>query len=195
MRIIGIEGKAVVRMEINERNFVRQLKKKNEKALIYIIENYGWVLKTVVKRQMRTLPHLWDDCMNDTLLAVWDNIDSFDPARSEFENWLAGVCRFKALGYVRKFIDSSREDLVEQMPEWEDEAAGRQFLQREYEEEVRQILSYLKEDDAAIFRMIYLEELSVEEVAEKMNMSKTAIYGRVSRGRRRLRQVVVEDKA
>lgn len=180
-------------MEINERNFVKQLKKKNENALIYVIDHYGWVLKTVVKRQMGTLPHLWDDCMNDTLLAVWENIGSFDQTKSEFQNWLAGVCRFKALTYVRKYIESSREDLVEQMPEWEDEAAGREFLRREYEEEVGRILSYLKNDDAMIFRLVYLEGLSMDEVAEKMNMSKTAIYGRISRGRRQIRKSIGES--
>lgn len=181
-------------MEINENNFVKQLKKRNEQALHYVIDQYGWVLKTVVKRQMGTLPHLWDDCMNDTLLAVWDNIDSFDPARSEFQNWLAGVCRFKALTYVRKYIDASREDLVEQMPEWEDKTAEREFLRQEYEEEVSRILSYLKEEDARIFRMIYLEELTMDEVAQRMNMSKTVIYGRISRGRKQLRQMVKEQE-
>lgn len=180
-------------MEINERNFVKQLKKKNEDALLYVIENYGWVLKTVVKRQMGTLPHLWDDCMNDTLLTVWENIESFDPAKSEFQNWLAGVCRFKALTYVRKYIKSSREDLVEQMPEWEDEAAQREFLRREYEEEVGRILSYLKKDDAVIFRLVYLEGLSMDEVAKRMNMSKTAIYGRMSRGRKQIRKSIGES--
>ncbi len=180
-------------MEINERNFVKQLKKKNEDALLYVIENYGWVLKTVVKRQMGTLPHLWDDCMNDTLLTVWENIESFDPAKSEFQNWLAGVCRFKALTYVRKYIKSSREDLVEQMPEWEDEAAQREFLRREYEEEVGRILSYLKKDDAVIFRLVYLEGLSMDEVAKRMNMSKTAIYGRISRGRKQIRKSIGES--
>lgn len=180
-------------MEINERNFVKQLKRKNENALLYVIENYGWVLKTVVKRQMGTLPQMWDDCMNDTLLAVWDNIESFDPAKSEFQNWLAGVCRFKALTYVRKYIEFSREDLMEQMPEWEDEAAEREFLRREYEEEVGRILSYLKKDDAMIFRLVYLEGLSMDEVAAKMNLSKTAIYGRISRGRKQIRKSIGES--
>lgn len=180
-------------MEITEKNFVEQIRKKNEKALAYMLEQYGWVLKTVVKRQMGTLPHLWDDCMNDTLLAVWENIDSYDPKRTEFQNWLAGVCRFKALTYVRKYIESSREDLVEQMPEWEDERAESDFLKQEYKEEVDSILSYLKEEDAEIFRLIYLEGLSMDEVAEKMKMSKTVIYGRISRGRKQMRQIVKES--
>lgn len=180
-------------MEITENNFVEQMKKRNERALVYVVEQYGWVLKTVVKRQMATLPHLWDDCMNDTLLAVWENIESFQPEKSEFQNWLAGVCRFKALTYVRKYIHSSREDLMEQMPDWEDEKAGRDFLEQEYKEEVDIILSYLKDEDAKIFRLIYLEGLSMDEVSERMHMSKTVIYGRISRGRKQIRRVVRES--
>lgn len=181
-------------MEINERNFVRQLKKRDEQALYYVIDHYGWVLKTVVRKQMGTLPHLWDDCMNDTLLAVWDHIDSFDPKRSEFQNWMAGVCRFKALTYVRKYIDASREDLVEQMPDWEDERAQRELLRREYEEETERILSFLKEEDAEIFRLVYLEELSMDEVARRVGMSKTVIYGRISRGKKYLRRTIAESE-
>ena len=181
-------------MEITEKNFVRQMKKGNEKALLYVIENYGWVLKTVVKRQMRTLPHLWDDCMNDTLMVVWDNIGSFDEKRSGFENWLAGVCRFKALNYVRKYVENSREELREQLPDLKDESAERALLQREYQEEISRILNYLKDEDAKIFRLIYLEGLSMDEVAKKMNMTKTAIYGRISRGRKRLRRIVKESE-
>lgn len=180
-------------MQVTEKNFIELLSKRNEQALVYVIETYGWVLKTVVKRQMGTLPHLWDDCMNDTLLAVWDNIESFDPERSDFKNWLAGVCRFKALTYVRKYIQASREDLVEQTPDWEDESANREFLRREYMEEAEQILSCLKEEDAQIFRLIYLQGLSMDEVAEKMNMSKTVIYGRISRGRKQVRQIFGES--
>lgn len=181
-------------MKITEDNFVEQLKKHNEQALVYVIDAYGWVLKTVVKRQMSTLEYLWDDCMNDTLLAVWNNIDSFRPEKNEFQNWLAGVCRFKALTYVRKYIQSSKEDPVEQMPEWKDEKAEKEFLQKEYEEEVETILSYLKEEDARIFRMIYLEDMTMDEVSEKMQMSKTVIYGRISRGKKQIRRSLVRSE-
>lgn len=181
-------------MEITEKNFVKQMEKGNEKALLYVIENYGWVLKTVVKRQMATLPHLWDDCINDTLMAVWENIGSFDEERSKFENWLAGVCRFKALNYVRKYIEASREELMEQVPDLKDESAQKALLQREYREEVNTILGYLKDEDEKLFRLIYLEGLSMDEVAERMNMTKTAIYGRISRGKKQLRRLVRESE-
>lgn len=177
-------------MQITEKNFVEQMKRKNEQALAFVINEYGWVLKTVVKRQMSTLPHLWDDCMNDILLAVWQNIDGFDPSKSTFSNWLAGVCRFKALTYVRKYIQASKEDLMEQMPEWKDVKAEQDFLRQEYDEAVEEILACLKEEDAKIFRLIYVEGLSMDEVAEEMQMSKTVIYGRISRGKKQVRQML-----
>lgn len=80
------------------------------------------------------------------------------------------------------------------MPDWEDEAAQREFLRREYEEEAMRILSFLKEEDAEIFRLVYLEELTMDEVAQRMNMSKTVIYGRISRGRKQLRRAVAESE-
>ena len=188
------QGKVVDILRITEENFVDQMKKRNEDALAYVINQYGWVLKTVVKRQMSTLPHLWDDCMNDTLLAVWENIESYQPDKTGFQNWLAGVCRFKALTYVRKYIQASKEEPVEQMPEWEDERAKKDFLMQEYKEEVNIILSFLKEEDAQIFRMIYLEDLSMDEVSERMKMSKTVIYGRISRGKKQIRRIVKESR-
>ncbi len=173
-------------MRIDEDNFITQLRRGNEQALLYVIDTYGWVMKTVVTRQMQSLPQFWDDCMNDTLLAVWEHIDSYDKNRSEFKNWLAGICRMKALSYVRKYITQTREDLVEQIPDYEDESVRDDFLQKEYEDDVKDILSGLTPEDAKIFHMIYLDGYSADEVAREMNMSKTVIYGRVKRGKRKL---------
>ncbi|MDU4935215.1 MAG: RNA polymerase subunit sigma-70, partial [Peptostreptococcaceae bacterium] len=33
-------------MEINENNFIKYLKKKNEKGLEYVINNYGWIINS-----------------------------------------------------------------------------------------------------------------------------------------------------
>lgn len=34
-----------LKMKINEGNFIIQLRKRNEKALDYVIDNYGWIIK------------------------------------------------------------------------------------------------------------------------------------------------------
>lgn len=91
-------------MDINEENFIIQLRKRNEKALEYVINNYGWVIKSIVKKEMYNLKNLQEECINDILLGVWNNINSFDEKRGEFKNWLGGITKFKCIDYKRRYL-------------------------------------------------------------------------------------------
>lgn len=37
-------------MGVNENNFIKKLRKKDEKALEYVIDNYGWLLKKSISK-------------------------------------------------------------------------------------------------------------------------------------------------
>ena len=37
------------KMKVDENNYIRELRNRNEKALDYIIDNYGWIIKSIVK--------------------------------------------------------------------------------------------------------------------------------------------------
>jgi len=93
-----------IKMKINEENFLNQLKKKNEKALDYVIDTYGWIIKSVIKKHLYNLQSVQDECINDVLLGLWNNIDKFDENKSEFKNWIAGIAKFKAIDYSLKFF-------------------------------------------------------------------------------------------
>ncbi len=62
------------------------------------------------------------------------------------------------------------------------------LLEREIFEEVDQMLSCLKESDQLLFRQLFVEELTVDEVANRQGISRAAVYNRVSRGRKQLRK-------
>lgn len=84
-------------MRITEKNFITQLQRGNEKALEYVIDTYSGLIVSVVRKQLYHLPELQQECINDVLLALWQHIDSYDARRSTFVNWLAGICRYKAI--------------------------------------------------------------------------------------------------
>ena len=69
-------------MEISEDNFIHQLKLQNEEALSYILDQYGWIIKSTVKKHLYNLESLQGECINDILMAVWYNIHNFDESRS-----------------------------------------------------------------------------------------------------------------
>ncbi|MGL5652284.1 MAG: sigma factor [Paraclostridium sp.] len=75
-------------MKITEENFILKLKQKDERALEYVIDNYGWVIKSIVKKSMYNLESYHDECLNDILIGVWNNIDRFDKNKCSFKNWV-----------------------------------------------------------------------------------------------------------
>ena len=55
-------------MKINEENFIIQLRKRNENALDYVIDNYGWIIKSIVKKHLYNLQSVQDECINEIIL-------------------------------------------------------------------------------------------------------------------------------
>lgn len=178
-------------MKISEQNVVQQLKKKNDKALEFVISEYGWIIKTVTKNQLNLLPNLQEECMNDVLLAVWENIDSYDNVRSTMKNWIAGITRYKAIDCKRKYLRYLKEEPLEYAKEVADLVSS-DILEQEIAEEVDEILSFLSESDQILFKRLYVNDEPVEFVATDLGVKKSALYNRVSRGKKKIQKGYVQ---
>ena len=133
-------------MKINEENFLDQLKKKNEKALDYVIDTYGWIIKSVIKKHLYNLQSVQDECINDVLLGLWNNIDKFDENKSEFKNWIAGIAKFKAIDYKRKYLRELDNENVDDLNITVDDSIH-ELLKNELSLEMQEMMNSLKEKD------------------------------------------------
>ena len=61
-------------------------------------------------------------------------------------------------------------------------------MQREIEEEIEEMLSYLNERDKDLFRKYYLENFDLEEIAMDTNTQVSNLYNRLSRGRKKIKE-------
>ncbi len=52
-------------MRIGEHNFIQQLQLHNEKALLYVIDEYGGLLMSIIRKQLFGVPHRQEECFND----------------------------------------------------------------------------------------------------------------------------------
>ena len=59
-----------------------------------------------------------------------------------------------------------------------------------FEEYSRQISAALSDTDAAMFSMRYIEDLKIEDIAARMNMSVPAVTTRLHRLRKKLREIL-----
>lgn len=176
-------------MKITQENFILKLKQRDERALEYVIDNYGWVIKTVVRKSMYSLESHQDECINDILLGVWNNIESFDESRNSFKNWLAGIAKFKSIDYVRKYSKHLQNQNIDDLDIKTEDNSHKSLIEDELSEEVQNILSHLKEKDRELFLKLYVEEQDIDTISTETGMHRDVIYNRVSRGKRKLKDI------
>ena len=173
-------------MKITEENFIEELKCKNEEALEYVIRYYGWIIKSIVRKQLYNLQSYHEECINDVLMGIWNNISQFDSRRNHFGNWVAGISKYKTFDYMRKYLrdlDNKEIDVLEEITVQEDVYGLEQGENYDY------ILVYLNERDRDLFKRLYIEEQTMKEVEEQTGMKTEVIYNRVSRGKRKIREI------
>ncbi|MGL5751638.1 MAG: sigma-70 family RNA polymerase sigma factor [Paraclostridium sp.] len=176
-------------MKITEENFASRLKAKDEKALEYVIDNYGWVIKTVVRKHLSTLVDYQEECINDIILAIWQNIDRFDENKSTFKNWVAAISKYKAIDYSRKYLKHLENQNIDDLEIRDKNDLHEEVIKEELSEELEEMLSHLKPKDRELFIKLYVKEQEIDEVALDMGVSRDNLYNRVSRGKKKLKDV------
>jgi RNA polymerase sigma-70 factor (ECF subfamily) len=178
------------KMKIHENNFISELRNKNEKALYFVIENYGWVIKSTVKKSLYNLIGHQEECINDILLAIWDNIDSFDEDKNSFKNWVAAISKYKSIDYQRKYLKNLKNENIENTELVSPENLLEKVLEKDVQNNLEKLLAPLKPEDKKIFLMVYLEEKDFDEISEELRISKSILYNRLSRGKKKLKNTI-----
>lgn len=174
-------------MQITSENFIEAIKHQDEDALKYILDEYGWIIKTVIKRHLTHLESCQEECMNDVLMGIWLNIERFDPDKSTFKNWVAGIARYKALNYVRKYLKELEYEDINPIQQVEEEGIDVELTKNELSENITQMLNCLKPKDRELFIKLYVEEQTVSEVSHEIGVKPDTIYNRLSRAKKHLR--------
>ncbi len=180
---------------IKEDNFIKEIKKKNEDGLIYIIENYGWIMESIIAKHLFYLQEYREECFNDCLLAIWENIDSYNIEKSSFKNWIAGIAKYKSIDYIRKYLKNMDDINIEKLNLKIKDKSLENLLEEEMEKEINDILSCSSEEDKIIFRKFYLYGDSAKEIARDINLNEGNIYNRLSRGRKKLKAILKGGKS
>lgn len=175
-------------MRITEENFIQQLKNRNEKALEYVIDNYGWILKTVIKKHLFYLQDYYEECMNDCLMGIWENICYYDPQKSGFKNWVGGIAKYKSLNYARKYLKDLENDSIEDLTIPAEDDSLKEILTKEISEETEKMLCSLSKEDREIFEKLYFEDKNMDEISDDTGLAKPVIYNRLSRGKKKMRE-------
>lgn len=175
-------------MKATEKNFIKLIKRGKEEGLLYVVDTYGWLIQSVVRKYLFMIPDLQDECINDVLLALWQHIDDFQENKGTFQNWLAGISRFKAIDCKRNYIRNQTKCIAMEQQDTEDEAAFKQMMAIEVREEITDLLRQLSGVEREIFRKYFMEESTIREISDETGYKENTIYQKIVRGRKKLRR-------
>jgi len=176
-------------MKINEENFVKELKNKNSKALDYLVDKYSnLIFKVVISVLGNDKREESMECVNDVLLKVWEKIHYHDESKSKFSSWLIAVSKYNAIDYKRKLCKMDNQCHIDDLMLADERVLEEQILHSESKEEILKVINGLDSPDKDIFIRKYFMGESLNEIGEKLNLSRSAVNNRLFRGRKLLKE-------
>ncbi len=160
-------------------------------ALDNLSRAYGKLIYGVINKVLCNYSEIndVDECFNDVLIALWRNIDCYDNTKGSLKNFLISVAKYKAIDYKRKI---SKRKINLELKE-EIVSIGINENIEVDNEEFYMLLESLKEEDKKIFIKRYLLDESIEKISEELSLSKDLVYKRLSRGRDKIKNQLINS--
>lgn len=174
---------------MQDEEIIERIKKKDYAALEELLAVYGdSMLRTI--HSVLSQPHEVSerqDVANEVFYEVWQKIAAYQPERSRLITWLLLISRSRAIDQKRKLNKRS----LEEKPVDEQELAIEESPLTK--ETFLCFIEDLEALDQRIFLLYYFYQESPETIAEQTDLNVSAIYNRLSRGRKRLKERMTID--
>ena len=172
-------------MDQNTARLVKLARKGDQEAFTQLMLAHEQMLSRVAMSFLKD-PEDAADAVQDTVLAVWQNLGQLKQTRF-FKTWLVRILINKCyrVGALRnKHVHGQLEAAPEclEQPNWD------QTL------DIRATLSDMKEEDQLILGLFYYDGLSVGDIAKVLNVSQDCVKQRLYRGRKRFRTAYLKKE-
>ena len=214
----------MVRQDWSDDDLAQRLHERDPEALETLISRYSREIFYFIRVVLDGIGVAQDaeECVNDLFVAVWQEIDSFDPLRGTLRTWLTMRAKYIALDRRRQLCRRQAHNMqpAEESRQWisSDGGGGRRMTgwggfdgdnrialpphpessmenlmeQSERREELRLALATLPELDRYLIYQRYFKFASTEELATKTGLTRHAVDTRLWRARKSLREALKE---
>ncbi|MBI2729220.1 MAG: sigma-70 family RNA polymerase sigma factor [Sphingobacteriales bacterium] len=150
-------------------DLVFRLQQKDEKAFAMVYKNYGQALLGIIKKVLNEDGELARDVLQESMLKVWNNIQSYDAGKGTLFTWMLNICRNMAIDKTRSrdFKNQQKNqsfDLVSFIRESHNESPKPELIG------VSKMLNVLSAEQRQVVDTVYMLGYSHSEAAEKLNL-------------------------
>lgn len=172
---------------VKDLEFIKALKKKEPKALDYIVDNYSNLIFKIANGILNDR-ELSKECVNDVILKIWNNSKAFNREENKFNLWVMAISKYTAIDMLRREKKHyGNEELDNVIIAYEDNIEEK-IINNETIENVRKQINKMSSVDKEIFLKKFFEDKSSKDVAKELGVTEKFINLRIFRGRKKLKE-------
>jgi len=184
-----------------EAMLVHSLRKNEDSGYETLVRSYGPQVMAIARRYLRSEADA-ADCFQDTFIAVYQSIESFQQ-RSSFRQWVRGLAVKQCLMRLRKRKRQPEESIEHMLPMFDDRgsrvdvanprqksAIGELLAAEKIRTVVRESINKLPEDYRLVLLLHDIDGYSTSEAATFLGIKLSAAKTRLHRARSALKYVL-----
>lgn len=177
---------------MREKEIVRLLQAKQAPGLVLFSQHYNPLMHYIIAPILPD-PREQEECLSDVTMRVWEQIDSFDPAKGSFSAWITAITRNAAINRAKSLQRQPQsEELSPQIPD-DSETPEEALLRKERQQALAKAVGKLSKRDQVLFFRKYYYLQSTAQIAAETGLSERAVEGRLYRLRKHLRTLLGGD--
>ncbi len=171
----------------------------DEEAFTEIVNRYLKTIYNFIYRLVGSEKEA-EDISQEVFLKVWKNLKKFDVEKS-FKTWIFSVAKNTCIDYLRKrkdipmsmFDNDEGENFIEDNLEDIERKPDEVFALAQNKKQIHKVLAELSVIQKEIMVLKYVNEMSLSETAEIMEMSKDTIKSHHRRALIKMRKLLLKS--
>jgi RNA polymerase sigma-70 factor (ECF subfamily) len=183
------------KLDITEQRIIQRAKNGDRNAFAELVDLYKDKVYHVSYRMLGNRQEA-EDVAQETFLRVYTNLDNYDP-QYKFSTWIYRIASNLSIDILRKRkknLSIDAEVSGAEGMDWHERLADtgkgpeEEVLTDELQEEVQDAIMELNPKYRAVMLLRYIEDLSLQEISEAIQLPISTIKTRIHRGREALRK-------
>ncbi|MCH5202657.1 MAG: sigma-70 family RNA polymerase sigma factor [Oscillospiraceae bacterium] len=179
-------------IETDSEKLVKRLKKGDEKALEIIIEQYTPFVSTIIFNVSAGKLSTFDieDTTADVFYTLWKNQSKIIP--DKLKGYITSIAKSKAKNKIRDLKKTQDTVDIENVIAIDDYELVKRIEKEDIANNLMEAVKELGIPDSEIIIRYYYYYQSTGKIAEIMGMNKETVKSKIKRGRKKLKNILIE---
>ncbi|PWJ39151.1 RNA polymerase sigma factor [Sediminitomix flava] len=168
---------------------IQQVLNGQKDAFRYLVEEYKSFVFNLAFQLLKNKEEA-EEVAQDSFIRAYKYLSSFN-GKAKFSTWLYKIVYNTALTQLKrrkKFISSMDDVASSELPKTAAEQAANEIHKEDQKYYLEKAIARLSSEDQALITLFYMQELSLQEVSQVVNLPENTIKVRLHRIRKRLQK-------